>query len=54
MYTNMFSEPENILCLDENDDTQVMITDFGLSKFSSPAELMKVACGTLCYGVFET
>jgi serine/threonine protein kinase len=42
-------KPENILCLDENDDTSVMISDFGLSKFASPAELMKIACGTLCY-----
>lgn len=26
-----------------------MIADFGLSKFASPSEVMKIACGTLCY-----
>jgi serine/threonine protein kinase len=40
---------QNILCLDEFDDTKIMISDFGLSKFATPAELMKIACGTLCY-----
>lgn len=42
-------KPENILCLDEKDDSLVMISDFGLSKFASSVELMKIACGTLCY-----
>ncbi len=42
-------KPENILCLDADDDSKIIISDFGLSKFATPKELMKVACGTLCY-----
>jgi serine/threonine protein kinase len=30
-------------------DIDVMIADFGLSKFSSPSEVMNVPCGTLAY-----
>ena len=29
--------------------TDVVITDFGLSKFAAPHEAMKAACGTLSY-----
>jgi hypothetical protein len=39
------AQPENILCLDSDDDTKIMLSDFGLSKFATPAELMKIACG---------
>jgi calcium/calmodulin-dependent protein kinase I len=42
-------KPENILCADPDDDTQVLISDFGLSKFASPEEVMKMPCGTLAY-----
>lgn len=42
-------KPENILCGDEKDDSSVMIADFGLSKFASPAEIMNMPCGTLAY-----
>eukprot|EP01084_Bolivina_argentea_P028721 53343_1 len=45
-------KPENILCLDETDDTQIVISDFGLSKFATPLMQrggMTMPCGTLCY-----
>merc|ERR1712176_444199 len=29
-------KPENILCLSETDDTEIVISDFGLSKFAMP------------------
>jgi len=33
----------------ESDPIDIVITDFGLSKFASPHEAMKAACGTLSY-----
>eukprot|EP00467_Chlorarachnion_reptans_P008057 CAMPEP_0114534416 /NCGR_PEP_ID=MMETSP0109-20121206/27827_1 /TAXON_ID=29199 /ORGANISM="Chlorarachnion reptans, Strain CCCM449" /LENGTH=785 /DNA_ID=CAMNT_0001717825 /DNA_START=168 /DNA_END=2524 /DNA_ORIENTATION=+ len=42
-------KPENILCTSEEDDTKVIIADFGLSKFARPTQLMRMPCGTLAY-----
>ena len=42
-------KPENILCGDPDDDADVLIADFGLSKFSNPREVMEMPCGTLAY-----
>jgi len=42
-------KPENILCTDEEDDTKIVIADFGLSQFVGPNEAMQVACGTINY-----
>jgi len=42
-------KPENILCTNINDGLKVIISDFGLSKFVRPSELMKMPCGTLAY-----
>ena len=42
-------KPENILLPYPQNDRFVILSDFGLSKFASTAETMKVACGTLCY-----
>ena len=42
-------KPENILCTDEFDDTQLLISDFGLSKFAAPNTEMNMSCGTLAY-----
>lgn len=42
-------KPENILCLSETDDTAIVISDFGLSKFAAPHEEMTMPCGTLAY-----
>jgi len=42
-------KPENILCLDAEDDTAIVISDFGLSKFAAPHTEMTMPCGTLAY-----
>ena len=42
-------KPENLLLVAEGDPTNIVITDFGLSKFAAPHEAMKAACGTLSY-----
>lgn len=42
-------KPENLLLVKPKDPTEIVITDFGLSKFAAPHEAMKAACGTLSY-----
>lgn len=42
-------KPENVLMNHPDDDTSVILADFGLSKFATPAEIMKNQCGTLSY-----
>lgn len=42
-------KPENILMLDKDDDTQVVLADFGLSIFSCPDQVLKLNCGTISY-----
>jgi len=42
-------KPENLLLVKANEPTNIVITDFGLSKFAAPHEAMKAACGTLSY-----
>jgi len=42
-------KPENLLLIREKDPTEIVITDFGLSKFAAPHEAMKATCGTLSY-----
>eukprot|EP01083_Nonionella_stella_P040509 109928_1 len=42
-------KPENLLLVRRNEPTNIVITDFGLSKFAAPHEAMKAACGTLSY-----
>jgi len=42
-------KPENILMKREDDDTDFVIADFGLSKFASPHEVMNLPCGTITY-----
>ena len=34
-------KPENLLLVKENEPTNIVITDFGLSKFAAPHEAMK-------------
>lgn len=41
-------KPENIMCCSDEDD-DIMIGDFGLSKFAGMASTMSVSCGTLAY-----
>jgi len=42
-------KPENILMKDSEDETEIMIADFGLSKFAMPHERLQLACGTVAY-----
>jgi len=42
-------KPENILLASDLDDSDVRLTDFGLSKFFTPKELMNDPCGTVAY-----
>ena len=44
------SQPENLLFSDPSDNAYIMITDFGLSKLTSPDhETLMTACGTPGY-----
>lgn len=42
-------QPENILLESEDEHTKVKLTDFGLSKLTHDATLMKTLCGTPNY-----
>ena len=42
-------KPENIGMVSNERDDDILIGDFGLSKFASPHEIMKLPCGTLAY-----
>jgi serine/threonine protein kinase len=42
-------KPENILMIDNSDDADIKIVDFGLAKTLGPTELSNEAFGTLCY-----
>ena len=42
-------KPENILMVDDSDDAEVKLVDFGLSKTFGPNETCKEPFGTLCY-----
>lgn len=41
-------KPENIL-MKGDDETDIVIADFGLSKFAMPHERLQLACGTVAY-----
>lgn len=42
-------KPENIMMASVERDDEIVIGDFGLSKFAAPHEIMKLPCGTLAY-----
>lgn len=42
-------KPENVLMGDLQDDTRVVLADFGLSIFSCPSEVLRMNCGTISY-----
>jgi len=42
-------KPENILMVDDGDNADVKLVDFGLSKTFCPGETCKEPFGTLCY-----
>lgn len=42
-------KPENIMMTYEDRNDHIQVADFGLSKFTTPTEIMDMACGTLAY-----
>jgi len=42
-------KPENILMEDKDDDTKIVLADFGLSIFSTPDQVLQMNCGTISY-----
>ncbi len=42
-------KPENIMMGSRERDDDIVIGDFGLSKFAAPHEIMNLPCGTLAY-----
>eukprot|EP00922_Rhytidocystis_sp_ex-Travisia-forbesii_P065112 GHVS01096782.1.p1 GENE.GHVS01096782.1~~GHVS01096782.1.p1 ORF type:complete len:814 (-),score=136.40 GHVS01096782.1:156-2462(-) len=42
-------KPENILLTDRTADTEIRLTDFGLSTLCGPNDVLKQPCGTLAY-----
>lgn len=43
------TQPENILLANNDVETLIKVTDFGLSRFVGENSLMKTLCGTPCY-----
>lgn len=41
-------KPENILCRSQ-EDWDIVVSDFGLSKFTTPSEILHLPCGSLAY-----
>ncbi|ORX54885.1 calcium/calmodulin-dependent protein kinase I delta short [Piromyces finnis] len=42
-------KPENLLFKDKNEDSPLMVTDFGLSKFTEASSMLNTSCGTPGY-----
>jgi len=42
-------KPENLLFKDKSEDSPLMVTDFGLSKFTEATSLLNTSCGTPGY-----
>lgn len=42
-------KPENLLFKDKSEESPLMVTDFGLSKFTEPSSLLNTSCGTPGY-----
>jgi calcium/calmodulin-dependent protein kinase I len=43
------SQPENLLYFNPQDESKIMISDFGLSKMEGSGDVMSTACGTPGY-----
>lgn len=43
------SKPENLLYYSLDEDSKIMISDFGLSKMEDPGSVLSTACGTPGY-----
>ena len=44
-----FQQPENLLYYSMDEDSKIMISDFGLSKIEASGSVMSTACGTPGY-----
>ena len=44
-----FLQPENLLYFNPQDESKIMISDFGLSKMEGSGDVMSTACGTPGY-----
>ena len=44
-----FTQPENLLYFSPDEDSKIMISDFGLSKMDAVGDVMSTACGTPGY-----
>lgn len=49
MFTHSSFQPENVLLVNEEAETLIKVTDFGLSKIVGENSLMKTLCGTPSY-----
>lgn len=47
--TLLFLQPENLLYYSMDEDSKIMISDFGLSKIEGCGSVMSTACGTPGY-----
>lgn len=47
--TLLFPQPENLLYYSMEEDSKIMISDFGLSKIEGCGSVMSTACGTPGY-----
>lgn len=47
--SSFYSQPENLLYFSSDDDSKIMISDFGLSKMEGTGGVMATACGTPGY-----
>lgn len=44
-----YFQPENLLYFSPDDESKIMISDFGLSKMEGTGDVMATACGTPGY-----
>lgn len=45
----IYFQPENLLYFSPDDESKIMISDFGLSKMEGTGDVMATACGTPGY-----
>lgn len=48
-FLSFFLQPENLLYFNPQDESKIMISDFGLSKMEGSGDVMSTACGTPGY-----
>lgn len=48
-FFSCYFQPENLLYFSPDDESKIMISDFGLSKMEGTGDVMATACGTPGY-----